>query len=73
MNAAGSSAPSAWRGRGAQPAHRRDLLRRDDSEQADRMRYLYEADLADTAPYDVVVNSEKLRYEAAVESLLSRR
>jgi cytidylate kinase len=37
------------------------------------MRYLYEADLADTAPYDVVVNSEKLRYEAAVESLLSRR
>lgn len=46
-----------------------DLLRRDDSEKAGRMRYLYEVDLADPALYDMVVNSEKLRYEAAVEMI----
>jgi osmotically-inducible protein OsmY len=33
------------------------------------MRYLYEVDLADPALYDLVVNSEKLRYEAAVEMI----
>jgi len=46
-----------------------DLLRRDDSEKSGRMRYLYEVDLADPALYDMVVNSEKLRYEAAVEMI----
>ena len=46
-----------------------DLLRRDDSEKAGRMRYLYEVDLADPALYDVVINSEKLRYEAAIEMI----
>ena len=46
-----------------------DLLRRDDSEKAGRMRYLYEVDIADPALYDLVVNSEKLRYEAAVEMI----
>src|SRR5262245_50384037 len=46
-----------------------DLLRRDDSEKAGRMRYLYEVDIADPALYDMVVNSEKLRCEAAVEMI----
>lgn len=46
-----------------------DLLRRDDSEKAGRMRYLYEVDIADPALYDMVVNSEKLRNEAAVEMI----
>ena len=46
-----------------------DLLRRDDSEKAGRMRYLYEVDLADPALYDLVINTEKLRFEAAVEMI----
>jgi cytidylate kinase len=46
-----------------------DLLRRDDSEKSGRMRYLYEVDIADPALYDLVMNSEKLRYEAAVEMI----
>lgn len=46
-----------------------DLLRRDDSEKAGRMRYLYEVDIADPALYDMVLNSEKLRNEAAVEMI----
>jgi cytidylate kinase len=57
---------------GGEAPHQRaaaDLLRRDDSEKAGRMRYLYEVDLADPALYDLVINSEKLRYEAAMEML----
>ena len=46
-----------------------DLLRRDDSEKSGRMRYLYEVDIADPALYDLMINSEKLRYEAAVEMI----
>ena len=46
-----------------------DLLRRDDSEKAGRMRYLYEVDIADPGLYDVVVSTEKLRYDAAVEMI----
>lgn len=46
-----------------------DLLRRDDSEKSGRMRYLYEVDIADPALYDMVMNSEKLRNEAAVEMI----
>jgi cytidylate kinase len=46
-----------------------DLLRRDDSEKAGRMRYLYEVDVADPSLYDLVVSTEKLRYEAAVEMI----
>ena len=46
-----------------------DLLRRDDSEKSGRMRYLYEVDIADPALYDLVVNSEKLRPDAAVEMI----
>ena len=57
---------------GGEAPHQRaaaDLLRRDDSEKAGRMRYLYEVDLADPALYDLVINSEKLRYEAAIAML----
>lgn len=46
-----------------------EFVRRDDSERAGRMRYLYEVDLDDPSLYDVVVNTEKLRYEAAVEMI----
>src|SRR5437773_8701468 len=46
-----------------------DLLRRDDSEKAGRMRDPYEVDVADPSLYDLVVNTEKLRYEAAVEMI----
>ena len=45
------------------------LLRRDDSEKSGRMRYLYEVDIADPSLYDLVVNSEKLRHEAAMEMI----
>src|SRR2546426_12439917 len=44
-----------------------DFVRRDDSEKAGRMRYLYEVDIGDPTLYDLVVNSEKLPHEAAVE------
>jgi len=56
---------------GETPNHRAavDLLRRDDSEKSGRMRYLYEVDPADPGLYDVVINTEKLRYEAAVEMI----
>jgi len=56
---------------GETPNHRAaaDLLRRDDSEKAGRMRYLYEVDPADPSLYDLVINTEKLRYEAAVEMI----
>ncbi len=46
-----------------------DFIRRDDSERAGRMRYLYEVDIDDPAIYDVVVNTEKLTHEAAVEMI----
>src|SRR5215468_6149690 len=44
-----------------------DMIRRDDTERAGRMRYLYEVDLADPALYDLVINTEKLTIPAAVE------
>lgn len=46
-----------------------EFVRRDDTERAGRMRYLYEVDLDDPSLYDVVVNTEKLRYEAAVDMI----
>src|SRR6267142_2617745 len=46
-----------------------DLLRRDDTEKSGRMRYLYEVDIADPALYDLVINTEKLRHEAAIEMI----
>jgi osmotically-inducible protein OsmY len=44
-----------------------DMVRRDDSEKAGRMRYLYEVDVNDSAYYDLVINTEKLAIMAAVE------
>lgn len=46
-----------------------DLVRRDDTERAGRMRYLYEVDIADPILYDVVVNTEKLAAGAVVEMI----
>ena len=46
-----------------------DMVRRDDIEKVGRMRYLYEVDLRDPALYDLVLNSEKLSVEAAVDLL----
>jgi cytidylate kinase len=46
-----------------------DFVRRDDAEKAGRMRYLYEVDIGDPAIYDVVINTEKLPYDAAVDML----
>ncbi|MBI3107370.1 MAG: cytidylate kinase family protein [Candidatus Rokubacteria bacterium] len=53
----------------------RVMARRDDTERAGRMRYLYEVDLRDPALYDVVVNTEKLSVEGAVDLVagLARR
>jgi cytidylate kinase len=52
-----------------------DFVRRDDTDKAGRMRYLYEVDISDPALYDLVVNTEKLSYEAAVDAItgLARR
>ncbi len=54
---------------GETPNHRGavEFVRRDDAERSGRMRYLYEVDLDDPSLYDVVTNTEKLRYEAVVE------
>lgn len=56
-------------GEGANPRTVTELVRRDDTEKSGRMRYLYEADLRDPALYDVVINTEKLTTEAAVDLL----
>jgi cytidylate kinase len=44
-----------------------DMVRRDDVEKIGRMRYLYEVDIRDPALYDVVINTEKLPNDSAVE------
>jgi cytidylate kinase len=44
-----------------------DMVRRDDMEKIGRMRYLYEVDIRDPALYDVVINTEKLPNDSAVE------
>ena len=46
-----------------------EIVRRDDSEKAGRMRYLYEVDLSDPTLYDLTINSEKLSHDAAVEMI----
>ena len=45
------------------------FVRRDDAEKAGRMRYLYEVDIADPTLYELIVNTEKLPYDAVVEML----
>src|SRR5262249_41999765 len=44
-----------------------EMVRRDDTEKAGRMRYLYEVDVVDPAMYDLVINTEKVSVAAAVE------
>src|SRR5439155_1541486 len=46
-----------------------DFVRRDDAEKAGRMRYLYEVDISDPNLYELIVNVEKLPYDAVVEML----
>jgi cytidylate kinase len=46
-----------------------DFIRRDDSEKAGRMRYLYEVDIGDPTLYDLVLNTEKLPGEVAVDTI----
>ena len=66
-----------WGQTGEQASQRTitDMVRRDDTEKIGRMRYLYEVDTRDAALYDLVINSEKLAIEAAVELVagLARR
>jgi cytidylate kinase len=52
-----------------------DMVRRDDTEKVGRARYLYEVDLRDPALYDIVVNTEKVSADGAVEVIagLARR
>jgi cytidylate kinase len=44
-----------------------EMVRRSDHEKHGRMRYLYDVDWGDPALYDLVLNTEKLSTEAAVE------
>jgi cytidylate kinase len=46
-----------------------DFLRRDDAEKRGRMRYLYEVDVDEPTLYDVVINTEKLPYDAIVDMI----
>src|SRR5467141_394856 len=46
-----------------------DFVRRDDSEKAGRMRYLYEVDIADPMLYELIINTEKLQHEAVADIL----
>lgn len=52
-----------------------DMVRRDDAEKSGRMRYLYEVDINDPRLYDLVLTTEKLSTDAAVEliSAVARR
>jgi cytidylate kinase len=52
-----------------------EMVRRDDNEKSGRMRYLYEVDIRDPAHYDVVISTEKLSIDAAVDlvAALARR
>jgi cytidylate kinase len=52
-----------------------EMVRRNDQEKFGRMRYLYDVDWSDPALYDVVINTEKISYEAAVDLIagLARR
>jgi cytidylate kinase len=43
-----------------------DFVRRDDSDKAGRMKYLYEVDISDPMLYDAVLNTDKLALEAVV-------
>lgn len=44
-----------------------DMVRRDDAEKSGRFRYLYELDINDPSLYELVLNTEKVSSETAVE------
>ena len=47
-----------------------EMVRRSDQEKYGRIRYLYDLDWGDPALYDVILNTERLTIEAAVELLV---
>jgi cytidylate kinase len=47
-----------------------EMVRRSDQEKFGRMRYLYDVDWGDPALYDLVINTEKVSIDAAVDMLL---
>ena len=54
-------------GEQASPRTVTEMVRRDDTEKAGRMRYLYDVDVADPALYDLLINTEKLLTAAATD------
>ncbi|HTY77333.1 MAG TPA: cytidylate kinase family protein [Candidatus Bathyarchaeia archaeon] len=58
---------SGQMGEQTNPRTVQDMARRDDQEKLGRMRYLYEVDLRDPSLYDLVINTDKLTIDAAVE------
>ncbi|HEV8674641.1 MAG TPA: cytidylate kinase family protein [Methylomirabilota bacterium] len=47
-----------------------ELVRRTDQEKYGRMRYLFDVNWSDPALYDLVINTEKLSFEAGVDLIL---
>jgi cytidylate kinase len=54
-------------GEQASPRTVTEMVRRDDTEKAGRMRYLYDVDVSDASLYDLVINTEKLPAAAAID------
>src|SRR6266850_5355316 len=46
-----------------------DFVRRDDTEKAGRMRYLYEVDINDPMLYELIINTERVTHDAVVQML----
>jgi len=46
-----------------------DFVRRADTEKAGRMRYLYEVDINDPMLYELILNTERVSHDAAVEMI----
>ena len=47
-----------------------ELVRRTDREKSGRMRYLFDVNWSDSALYDLVINTERLSFEAGAELIL---
>jgi cytidylate kinase len=58
-------------GEQASPRTVTDMVRRDDTEKAGRMRYLFEVDVADPALYDLLINTERLTTAGATDILVA--
>jgi cytidylate kinase len=54
-------------GEQASPRTVTEMVRRDDTEKAGRMRYLYDVDVIDPALYDLLINTEKLLAAAGID------